>query len=125
MHYTTLLTTVLSLSLTASVSATAISPRALRKANEFVSENCAQGTASYEHHGNFNIDVTMDDTSNSVYLASGPWYFYGGKSSNGGLCTGDVLGSWENDTDNPCVNLNRRGDDGRRIQCVRWNNMHP
>jgi hypothetical protein len=39
MHYTTLLTTILSLSLTASVSATAISPRALRKANEFVSEN--------------------------------------------------------------------------------------
>jgi hypothetical protein len=64
----------------------------------------------------------MDDTSNSVYFASGPWYFYSGKSSNGGMCQGDLLGSWENDSDHPCVNLNARSGDTRRIQCVKWNN---
>jgi hypothetical protein len=64
----------------------------------------------------------MDDTSNSVYFASGPWYFYGGKSGNGGVCTGDLIGSWANDNDHPCVNLNSRGSDGRRIKCVKWNN---
>jgi hypothetical protein len=64
----------------------------------------------------------MDDTSNSVYFASGPWYFYSGKSANGGICTGDLLGSWENDSEHPCVNLNERPGDSRRIQCVLWNN---
>ena len=92
------------------------------KLTNILPSNSAQGTASYEHHSNYNVDVTMDDTSNSVYFASGPWYYYSGKSSNGGVCTGDLLGSWENDTDNPCVNLNERPGDSRRIQCVKWNN---
>lgn len=83
------------------------------------SRNSAQGTASYEHLSNFNVDFTMDDTSHCVYFAPGPWYYYGGKTGNGGACTGDLLGSWQNDHDHPCVYLDGRGDDGRRIQCVR------
>lgn len=64
----------------------------------------------------------MDDTSHSVYFASGPWFYYSEKTKNGGSCYGDLLGSWENDNDHPCVNLDKRGDDGRRIKCVKWNN---
>ncbi|UPL02927.1 hypothetical protein LCI18_013861 [Fusarium solani-melongenae] len=122
MHTGFLLNAILALGAVKAVSASAISPRANRKANEFSSGDCAQGTASYEHESNFNVDVTMDDTSHSVYFASGPWFYYGGKTGNGGSCTGDLLGSWNNDENHPCVNLDRRGDDGRRIQCVRWNN---
>jgi hypothetical protein len=33
-----------------------------------------------------------------------------------------LIGSWANDNDHPCVNLNSRGSDGRRIKCVKWNN---
>jgi hypothetical protein len=87
-----------------------------------IPKTSAQGTASYEHQSNYNVDVTMDDTSNSVYFASGPWYYYSGKSGNGGACTGDVLGSWNNDNSHPCVNLNSRSGDSRRIRCVKWNN---
>ncbi|KAJ0163729.1 hypothetical protein CTA2_2503 [Colletotrichum tanaceti] len=122
MHISFVLNTLVALGAATAVSASAIAPRANRKANEFSSGNCAQGTASYEHESNFNVDVTMDDTSHSVYFASGPWFYYGGKTGNGGSCTGDLLGSWANDEKNPCVNLDRRGDDGRRIKCVRWNN---
>ncbi|KAF4465142.1 Small secreted [Fusarium albosuccineum] len=121
MHTSFILNAILALGAATAVSASAIAPRANRKANEFSSDNCAQGTASYEHESNFNVDVTMDDTSNSVYFASGPWFFYGDKTGNGGSCTGELLGKWD-DENNPCVNLNRRGDDGRRIKCVKWNN---
>ncbi|EGU75777.1 hypothetical protein FOXB_13689 [Fusarium oxysporum f. sp. conglutinans Fo5176] len=122
MHYTTILSTILSLAVATSANAAALNPRATRKANEFVSDNCAQGTASYEHNSGFINDVTMDDTSNSVYFAAGPWFYYDGKTENGGSCTGNLLGSWANDNDHPCVNLNQRGGDSRRIRCVRWNN---
>jgi len=64
----------------------------------------------------------MDDTSHSVYFASGPWYYYSGKSRNGGVCTGDLLGSWNNDNGHPCVNLDSRPGATRRIKCVKWNN---
>ncbi|KAH9819778.1 Small secreted protein [Teratosphaeria destructans] len=110
------------LALSASVSASAILPRANRKANEFSSGDCRQGTASYEHESNYNIDVTMDDTSHSVYFASGPWYFYSEKASDGGLCGGELIGSWQNKESEPCVNLDARGEDYRRIKCVEWNN---
>ncbi|KAF5668359.1 small secreted protein [Fusarium heterosporum] len=116
MHCISILSTVLSLTAVTTVNAA-------RKANEFVSGNCAQGTASYEHHGNHNVDVTMDDTSNSVYFGDGPWFYYSGKTKNGGSCTGQMIGSWDNDHKHPCVNLNWRSDqDTRRIKCVRWNN---
>ncbi|OBS23178.1 hypothetical protein FPOA_03734 [Fusarium poae] len=116
MQFNLILNTVLSLAAATTVSAA-------RKANEFSSGNCAQGTASYEHHGNHNVHVTMDDTSNSVYFGDGPWYYYSGKSKNGGFCTGDLIGSWQNDNKHPCVNLNWRSEgDSRRIKCVRWNN---
>ncbi|TDZ23900.1 hypothetical protein C8034_v005983 [Colletotrichum sidae] len=121
MHASFVLNTILALG-AVTASASAVLPRANRKANEFSSGDCAQGTASYEHESNFNIDVTMDDTSHSVYFASGPWFYYDGKTSDGGSCTGNLLGSWANDNDHPCVNLDRRGDDGRRIRCVKWNN---
>ncbi|KAK2004372.1 hypothetical protein LX36DRAFT_431525 [Colletotrichum falcatum] len=122
MHTGFVLNAILALGATTAVSGSVIAPRANRKANEFSSGNCAQGTASYEHESNFNVDVTMDDTSHSVYFASGPWFYYSGKTGNGGSCTGDLLGSWANDEANPCVNLDSRGADGRRIRCVRWNN---
>ncbi|KAL6364321.1 hypothetical protein LRP88_02241 [Fusarium phalaenopsidis] len=122
MHAGFLLSTILAFGTATAVSASAISPRANRKANEFSSGDYAQRTASYKHESNFNVDVTMDDTSHSVYFASGPWFYCGGKTGNGGSCTDDLLGSWNNDESHPCVNLDRRGDDGRRIQCVRWNN---
>ncbi|KAK1988809.1 hypothetical protein LZ30DRAFT_697663 [Colletotrichum cereale] len=122
MHTSFVLNAILALGAATAVSGSVISPRANRKANEFSSGNCAQGTASYEHESNFNVDVTMDDTSHSVYFASGPWFYYSEKTSNGGQCTGDLLGSWANDEANPCVNLDKRGDDGRRIKCVKWNN---
>lgn len=62
----------------------------------------------------------MDDTSHSVYFAAGPWYYYDGKISNGGYCVGNLLGVWNNDNDHPCVNLDSRPGDSRRIRCVRW-----
>ncbi|KAE9571229.1 hypothetical protein CGCF415_v013036 [Colletotrichum fructicola] len=120
MHFTNVLNIVLTLGAAAGASAAAVAPRANRKANEFSSGTCAQGTASYEHESNFNVDVTMDDTSHSVYFASGPWYFFDGKTGNGGGCTGNLLGRWNNDNDHPCVNLDGRDGDDRRIQCVRW-----
>lgn len=39
MHYTTILSTILSLAVATSANAAALNPRATRKANEFVSDN--------------------------------------------------------------------------------------
>ncbi|KAI1813970.1 hypothetical protein GGS20DRAFT_585984 [Poronia punctata] len=125
MHTTTVLKTILALGVASATTASAsvMSARANRKANEFSSNNCAQGTASYEHESNFNVDVTMDDTSHSVYFASGPWYYYDDKTGDGGSCAGNLIGAWNNDEDHPCVDLDQRGDDDkRRIKCVKWNN---
>lgn len=82
-------------------------------------QNSAQGSASFEHHSNYINDVTMDDSSHSVYFASGPWYYYDGKTSNGGQCMGNLLGRWNNDNSHPCVNVDNRAGNVR-IRCVRW-----
>ncbi|KAF3763432.1 hypothetical protein M406DRAFT_262231 [Cryphonectria parasitica EP155] len=122
MHSSFILNAMLALGAAVGVSASAITPRANRKANEFSSDNCAQGTASYEHESNYNVDVTMDDSSHSVYFASGPWFYYSEKTGDGASCAGDLLGNWANDNDHPCVNLDQRDGDSRRIKCVKWNN---
>lgn len=64
----------------------------------------------------------MDDTSKSVYVTHGArpdgvrrWFIaYSGKTSNGGSCNGDILGT----SPEGCVNLNTAFP-GRRIKCLR------
>ncbi|KFY43726.1 hypothetical protein V495_03822 [Pseudogymnoascus sp. VKM F-4514 (FW-929)] len=85
--------------------------------NHFFSRNSAPGTGSYEHHAIGLYDVTMDDTSHSVYLAAGPWNYYSDKTGNGGSCSGDFIGRWD-DESHPCVDLDAAGFNGRRIKCV-------
>ncbi|KAF0324786.1 hypothetical protein K4K61_005540 [Colletotrichum sp. SAR11_59] len=86
------------------------------KANEYKSGDCS-GSLNYGHTGVKLATVTMDDSSHSVYLATGatygPWLAYEGKTSNGGSCTGAYLG----DLPGECVNLDNHFS-GRRIRCV-------
>lgn len=46
---------------------------------------------NFEHHSTSLSDVTMDSTSNSVYLAGGTWRGYTEKGSEG--CSGTNLGN--------------------------------
>jgi hypothetical protein len=75
-------------------------------------------------HSNFDLNsVTMDDSTNSVYLTTGRnsdntpragWYAYTGHEiDDQGLCTGSGLGRLPDG----CINLN--GDSRGRIRCVR------
>ena len=70
-------------------------------------------------HKNFNLaDVTMDDTSHSVYLAvtgDDTWQAWSGKSGNGGSCTGTNLGTFSH---LECNNLDTTFSS--RIRCVRY-----
>ncbi|KAI0159545.1 hypothetical protein GGR57DRAFT_499873 [Xylariaceae sp. FL1272] len=88
-------------------------PRAWPKANEYKSGDCG-GPMNYEHHSPFLKDVTMDDTSHSVYLAGGTWELHSGKTENGGSCNGAWLGV----SDGGCVNLDNGGQVKERIRCV-------
>ncbi|KAJ4246000.1 hypothetical protein NW762_013744 [Fusarium torreyae] len=103
-------------------SAAALEPRTNRKADEYRGQNCEKDTYNYGHTSNWINEVTMDDTTNSVYFAMGPWFYYSEKTESG-VCSGQLLGSW-NDPNNPCVNLNNRPGDSRRIKCVVWNNIN-
>ncbi|KAK5635627.1 hypothetical protein RRF57_011339 [Xylaria bambusicola] len=71
----------------ASVATAATTARATRpKANEYKSEDCS-GSVNYGHNSFLLHDVTMDDTTHSVYL-TGNWELWSGKTGNGGSCTG-------------------------------------
>ncbi|KAI0968950.1 hypothetical protein F4678DRAFT_464141 [Xylaria arbuscula] len=71
----------------ASVATAATTPRDTRpKANEYKSEDCS-GSVSYGHNSFLLHDVTMDDTTHSVYL-TGNWELWSEKTGNGGSCTG-------------------------------------
>ncbi|KAI1081192.1 hypothetical protein F5B20DRAFT_579570 [Whalleya microplaca] len=87
------------------------------KADEFSDGNCQNRI--YGHISN--IETTMDDKSNSVYLATSDdehyqYQAYSGKTKNGGKCTGDVLGNMTTGgaDHSPCYNLNDTFD--RRIK---------
>lgn len=75
-----------------------------------VDQLVSSGGINYGHHNANLVDVTMDETSHSVYLAGGQWVSFTQKTGNGGSCHGDmvaVLGG--------CNNL----DQDVRIACVR------
>jgi hypothetical protein len=100
-------------------SAATMDARALPKANEYKSGDCS-GDLNFGHHSGFLFEVTMDDTSNSVYL-SGQWDAFEEKSSDGGTCTGLWLG--DIGQGGGCKNLNDDFDgkkiSGARVRCLR------
>ncbi|KAF5719717.1 small secreted protein [Fusarium mundagurra] len=90
------------------------------KANEYTDSACSK--FNYGHHSQDLTDVTMDDTTNSVYLNGGngfwtgtqyEWSGYSEKSN--GQCSGQKLGSLPSRGD--CVDLNFHFR--QRIKCVR------
>ncbi|KAK5937335.1 hypothetical protein PMZ80_010341 [Knufia obscura] len=87
----------------------ALTTAELPKANEYRDGDCSE--LNYGHHASNLIDVTMDDTSNSVYLAGAQWLAFSEKTGDGGSCYGDVLPA----VVAGCNNLDRE----RRIWCVR------
>ncbi|KAI1760519.1 hypothetical protein GGR53DRAFT_78540 [Hypoxylon sp. FL1150] len=97
---------LLLLSLTAGVSAT--NP----KANEYKSADCS-GDKNFSHAANGLTWVTMDDSSHCVYLANQDWSHrtwqaYSDKTSNGGLCWGDVLGNLDGEEHNLDTTYSKR-----------------
>lgn len=98
------------------VTMAAAAPLANPKANEYKSEDCS-GDMNFEHHSLKLEHVTMDDTSNSVYLASPnfAWYAYSEKTKDGGKCTGMLLTMLPDG----CNDLNEAAS-GIRIECVLW-----
>ncbi|KUI71821.1 hypothetical protein VM1G_11828 [Cytospora mali] len=85
----------------------------LPKANEYTSSDCS-GTMNYEHHASNLVDVTMDDTSHSVYLAGGDWSGFSEKTSDGGSCYGDYIRLY-----GACNGLDQAVGSSNRIKCVR------
>ncbi|KAI0382119.1 hypothetical protein F5Y04DRAFT_280355 [Hypomontagnella monticulosa] len=90
------------------------------KANEYTDEDC-QSDLNYPHTDS--TEVTMDDTSNSVYLAVSHddqyiWQAFAGKSGNGGVCEGAVLGNLTTGPGRACNSLNKSF--GQRVKCVKY-----
>ncbi|KAI0126799.1 small secreted protein [Xylariales sp. AK1849] len=88
------------------------------KANEYKDSACTD--ASYTHTGQL-VQVTMDDTSHSVYTATSAddylkWQAFDGKTSDGGECSGDLLGDLGGPT-KPCTDLDNYFP-GQRIRCI-------
>ncbi|ROW15710.1 hypothetical protein VPNG_02131 [Cytospora leucostoma] len=83
------------------------------KANEYTSTDCS-GTINYPHHSSSLIDVTMDDSSQSVYLAGGEWSGFSDKTSDGGSCYGDSIRLY-----GACNPLAQSVGGSDRIKCVR------
>ncbi|KAJ5773222.1 hypothetical protein N7457_008118 [Penicillium paradoxum] len=96
---------------TALIAATSVQA-AWPKANEYRSTNCG-GSLNYGHHSLTLTDVTMDDTTGSVYLSGAHWMGYSDKTSNGGKCSGSALGVMND----KCNALNSKFS--RRVKCVR------
>ncbi|KAK3493975.1 hypothetical protein B0T13DRAFT_513239 [Neurospora crassa] len=86
------------------------------KANEYKDTDC------YGHNYFLLYNVTMDDTTNSVYLADGygldsktrGWYGYSEKSKDGDVCQGVNLGRMPEG----CVNINEVAKPVGRVKCV-------
>lgn len=74
----------------------------------------SSGTLNYGHHSSGLIDVTMDDTSHSVYLAGGDWSGFSEKTSDGGSCYGDFIRLY-----GACNALDQTVGGSNRIKCVR------
>jgi hypothetical protein len=74
----------------------------------------SSGALNYGHHSAFLGDVTMDDSSHSVYLAGANWVGFSDKTSNGGKCSGSALTVLQGE----CNNLDT-AHPGKRIKCVR------
>jgi hypothetical protein len=53
----------------------------------------SSGDINYGHSGAFVFDVTLDDTTNSVYLGNYWWHWDGftGKTTDGGSCNGSIV----------------------------------
>lgn len=88
------------------------------KANEYKTYDCS-GDSNYPHRGS--VEVTMDDSSHSVYLAvpgddQYVWQAFEGKTMNNGACTGHVLGNLTTGAD-ACNNLHKFGT---KIKCVKY-----
>ncbi|KAI0005647.1 small secreted protein [Xylariaceae sp. FL0662B] len=111
MYFATTLMALLSLA--------ALSTQTNFKADEFSDDHCSHRIYPHVRH----LEVTMDDKSKSVYLASTnddkyQWQAYSGKTHNGGSCTGDMIGNITTGFGaNPCHNLDTTFD--RRIKCVK------
>ncbi|KAK4182564.1 small secreted protein, partial [Podospora australis] len=90
----------------------------LKKANEYKSGDCS-GDLNFGHKSGNLGDVTMDDSTHSVYLATqegdDTWEGWSGKTKNGGGCTGEKLGLVPH---LECLNLDTTTT--QRIQCVRY-----
>ncbi|KAL1863176.1 hypothetical protein Plec18170_000006 [Paecilomyces lecythidis] len=97
----------------AALVASATVQAALPKANEYKSTDCS-GPINFGHHSAFLRDVTMDDTSHSVYLAGANWVGFSDKTKNGGSCSGTALTV----LDGQCNNLDT-AHPGKRVKCVR------
>lgn len=77
----------------------------------------SSGSLNYGHRAGNLVDVTMDDTTHSVYLAANfgnTWEAWAGKTGNGGGCTGEKLGLVPH---LECLNLDKTYF--KRIRCVR------
>ncbi|KAK3337832.1 hypothetical protein B0H65DRAFT_305153 [Neurospora tetraspora] len=89
------------------------------KANEYKNSDCSD--QNYGHNSFFLEDVTMDDTTKSVYLTDGStleglskgWFGYSKKTGDGGKCSGERLGRLPE----KCVNVDTLAS--TRIKCVR------
>ncbi|KAK3399066.1 hypothetical protein B0T20DRAFT_351444 [Sordaria brevicollis] len=90
------------------------------KANEYKDTNCKDW--NYGHNSYFLNSVTMDDTTNSVYLTNGNaaegkpkvWYGYSEKEKDGGSCKGLNLGRMPEG----CVKINEVAKLVGRVKCV-------
>ncbi|GAB7350698.1 hypothetical protein MBLNU459_g1257t1 [Dothideomycetes sp. NU459] len=88
------------------------------KANEYKTHDCS-GNINFGHHPLGGLgDVTMDITSNSVYVAFGQDAkadAYPANTGNGGTCTGSKLGSMHG----ACNDLFQFGT---KTECLRFHN---
>ncbi|KAK7745859.1 hypothetical protein SLS53_002577 [Cytospora paraplurivora] len=97
----------------AAISLLALAQADKPKANEYKSTDCS-GVINYPHYADNLIDVTMDDTSQSVYLAGGDWSGFSDKTSDGGSCYGDYIQLY-----GACNSLDQSVGNSDRIKCVR------
>ncbi|KAJ5899965.1 hypothetical protein N7495_004709 [Penicillium taxi] len=50
--------------------------------------NHSSGALNYGHYSVLLDDITMDDSTHSIYLAGTNWAEFSGKTSNDGKCSG-------------------------------------
>ncbi|KAK3306175.1 uncharacterized protein B0T15DRAFT_575366 [Chaetomium strumarium] len=91
----------------------ALAQAELPKANEYKSGDCNPDSLNFGHHSSSLKEVTMDDTSHSVFLAGGEWAGFSQKGSEG--CSGELLGTMKSG----CNNLDT--DKAKRVACVKFN----